>query len=105
MATVAAPPAVPPPGYVANATDCDDGHATVYPGASEICDGLDNDCDSAIDEGLSVSWYQDADKDGYGNPSVAASACSQPSGYASNNTDCNDSTSQTTRCVANSCVL
>ena len=32
--------------------DCDDKNATVFPGASEICDGLDNDCNDEIDEGV-----------------------------------------------------
>jgi Lectin C-type domain/Putative metal-binding motif len=43
------------PGGVYTATkpgDCDDGAASVHPGAAEICDGLDNDCDGAIDDGL-----------------------------------------------------
>ncbi len=41
-----------PIGYVTDNTDCDDLHATAYPGATELCDGLDNDCDMLIDEEL-----------------------------------------------------
>ena len=36
--------------YTAAGGDCDDSLATVNPGTLEICDGIDNDCDGAIDE-------------------------------------------------------
>ena len=47
-----------PSGFVDNNTDCDDDEATVYPGAPELCDGLDNDCNNQVDEGT------DSDCDG-----------------------------------------
>ncbi|MCY1031921.1 MopE-related protein [Corallococcus sp. BB11-1] len=80
-----------PSGYVANTTDCDDTRPNVSPGASEVCDGLDNNCNGQSDEGVGGLWYRDADGDGYGNPGLSAAACGQPSGYVSNASDCNDS--------------
>jgi hypothetical protein len=40
--------------------DCNDGNALINPGAAEICDGLDNDCD-----GIVPASEADADGDGY----------------------------------------
>lgn len=80
-----------PPGFVTNNTDCNDTTAAVHPGATEICDGLDNDCSGIIDEGLTtMTYYQDADNDGYGNHSVTAVDCAQPVGYTTDDTDCDD---------------
>ncbi len=84
-----------PSGYTTNATDCDDGDAAVYPGASEICDGVDNDCDGLTDDDDSgvtgtSTWYRDNDGDGYGDVTRSTSACSAPSGYISDYDDCDD---------------
>lgn len=40
-------------GWVVDNTDCDDSDASVNPDATEVCDGLDNNCDGQIDEGFS----------------------------------------------------
>lgn len=37
-------------GFVTNGDDCDDASAASYPGATEVCDGEDNDCDGEVDE-------------------------------------------------------
>jgi hypothetical protein len=70
--------------------DCDDNNAVINPNAIEVCDGIDNNCNGNIDEGLLITFYADTDNDGYGNPSSTTLACSTPIGYVSNNTDCND---------------
>jgi hypothetical protein len=41
---------------VANNTDCNDNNNAVHPGAADICNGEDDDCDGDIDEGASYSW-------------------------------------------------
>ena len=75
--------------YLSTSTGCDDSRNTVYPGATERCDSLDNDCDGSVDEGLDQPWYLDSDSDGYGG-STRVDACSAPSGYVASSTDCND---------------
>ena len=60
----------------------------------EKCNGLDDDCDGTIDEGLPlVAFYPDKDKDNYGDSKgTAIRKCAQqkPAGYVSNRSDCND---------------
>ncbi len=73
--------------------ECDDTNAAVYPGATETCDGLDNDCDGTADNGATdaPSWYTDSDGDGFGDIGGARTvACEQPSGMVADSTDCND---------------
>lgn len=71
-------------------TDCDDTRANVNPGATEVCDALDNDCDSAIDEAVTLLFYADSDGDGYGDPNLSREDCAAPIGYVTNADDCND---------------
>jgi hypothetical protein len=81
-----------PAGFVADATDCDDASATVYPGAEEFCDGVDTDCDGSVDEDAldAATWYADGDGDGFGDAATTAFACAQPSGFVADDTDCDD---------------
>ncbi len=46
-----------PAGYVANALDCNDNNSLIHPGAAEICNGLDDNCDGAIDDGITGAEY------------------------------------------------
>jgi len=83
-----------PYGYVANSTDCNDALAAVNPGATEACNSIDDDCDTQIDEGIpTITYYNDADGDGYG-AGLAITTCSLLSApFVTNNTDCNDANS------------
>ena len=56
----------------------------------EICNGLDDDCDGATDEGVLATFFRDADGDGYGTAGAAIPACFPPTGYTANSSDCND---------------
>ena len=78
-------------GGACGPVDCDDIDPAINPGATEVCDGVDNNCDGEVDEGVKNAYYWDGDGDGYGSPFTdPIEACSAPEGYVSNNTDCDD---------------
>ena len=80
-------------GYTTGQGDCDDNNPAINPGASEICNSIDDNCNQLIDEGLMVTYWQDSDQDGYGDPNVATDSCSgAPSGFvdSANGADCDD---------------
>ncbi len=48
-----------PNGYVLDSTDCNDSNASVHPGSTEILNGIDDNCNGAIDEGVAANtWGQ-----------------------------------------------
>ena len=80
-----------PVNMIAIGGDCNDANNAIYPGAPEICDGFDNNCNGQEDEGLTfLNYYFDGDDDGYGigNPTVS---CTPLTGYATLTGDCDDS--------------
>lgn len=78
-------------GLDASVTDCDDDCESCHPGGLETCEERDNDCDGVVDEGVSSRFHADMDGDGFGDPLVAIDACEAPSGFVSDDSDCNDS--------------
>lgn len=72
--------------------DCDDGDATVFPGAEERCDAVDTDCDGLLDVDATdgVAWYTDADGDGYGDPDSDGVVDCAADGRSPNRFDCDD---------------
>ena len=73
--------------------DCDDADPDVHPNAEEVCDGADNDCDGATDEGVSIIIYADSDGDGFGDEGTAAEGCEAGAGQSTIAGDCDDTDS------------
>ena len=77
--------------------DCDDEDAGIHPDATEVCDDIDNDCDSLVDsedpnvdESTAPTWYEDRDGDAFGDAGSSWVLCDQPEGYVADETDCDD---------------
>ncbi|MEL6345055.1 MAG: putative metal-binding motif-containing protein [Myxococcota bacterium] len=88
-------------GYVAK-DDCDDGDGATHPGAVEVCDAVDNNCDGLVDDddpalnrSTGETFYADADADGFGDPNALIEACVAPSGAVTNADDCDDASAAT----------
>ena len=77
-------------GYVFYGTDCDDSNPDVHPFQEEVCDGIDNNCSGTIDDGTTLTYFEDADGDGFGNTDITLEACLAPSGFVLNDGDCDD---------------
>ncbi len=77
--------------------DCAPDDGTVHPYTDEHCDGVDEDCDRAVDEDPvdPLLWYADTDGDGFGDPASTQEACEAPGGWVSDATDCDDTRSDT----------
>jgi hypothetical protein len=60
----------PPAGYVGNNLDCDDTNAAVNPDATEVCNGIDDNCNGQIDEGCPICGC-DVSSDGQCTPQDA----------------------------------
>ena len=79
-----------PDGYVPSSNDCDDNNAMIFIGNNEECDGLDNNCNGEVDEGVGETYFRDSDGDGYGDPELEETLCAQAFGYVVNDSDCDD---------------
>ena len=82
-----------PTGFAVTDGDCDENDEKVHPGATEVCNRTDDNCDSQIDEGSSpVTMWPDKDGDGYYGAQAGTSkiGCGDVAGYAVQAGDCND---------------
>src|SRR5262249_32858855 len=68
-------------GFSVREGDCNDSNAAVHPGATEICNSIDDNCNGQIDENVKLTFYRDADGDGFGNTADLTQACRAPTGY------------------------
>ena len=77
--------------------DCDDTDPEVHPDATEVCNGIDDDCDGDVDDDddsldptSTSAWHDDADADGYGDPATERTSCEPALDSVADGTDCDD---------------
>jgi len=73
--------------------DCDDGNGDIHPGAVEVCNAVDDNCNERIDEGVGRACGEDADGDGFGSSSSGTTVCGLadcPDGFVADVSDCWD---------------
>lgn len=94
---------IAPPGYSPLSTDCNDTVAAIHPGAVELCNYTDDNCDGMLDSLLYGVFYVDADADGFGNPLDSMFACFAIPGYTPDHSDCNDNAASINPMAAEIC--
>ena len=88
VTTACAAPASGGP-YSTDDGDCDDSNPNTFPGAFEVCDGADNDCNGLDDDGLATQpYFEDSDGDGFGDDAVFVLSCGPVPGYVPDPGDC-----------------
>jgi hypothetical protein len=84
-----------PAFFTDNNTDCNDYNEKIHPGAPELCNMKDDNCNGMVDEGLKIEpYYEDKDGDGVGAGANFIMTCGVGKGYGAGNNDCNDSNAE-----------
>ena len=89
------------------AGDCDDSARRVFPGAAELCNGVDDDCNAQTDEGAAsgcTTFQRDGDRDGFGDPNLSQCLCAPARPYDTRQAnDCDDNDSDTNPATVEQC--
>ncbi len=74
----------------ADKKDCADHDPSVNSKAKEVCDGIDNNCNGQVDEGVAIVAYWDRDLDGFGDDEFVSRVCKLPADGSEKGGDCDD---------------